>query len=73
MLAMAVLMGIALDIWEEFSIVSTLLSLQFEQIVINAFFTYSEMNELASKLFLISFEKMRSNYESSIFFTFPLN
>jgi hypothetical protein len=35
--------------------------LQLEQTVMRALFTSSEMNELASKLFLINFENIRSN------------
>lgn len=55
------------------SIVKTLPSLQLEQIVINARFTYSEMKEFVSRLFLINLEKIRSNYVSNNFFTFALS
>lgn len=70
---MAVLMGIALEICELLSMVSTLVSLQLEQIVINALLTSSEIKEFVSKLFLINLEKMRSNSVSNCFLTFALN
>jgi hypothetical protein len=58
MLAMAVLMGMAREIWEFVSEVTTFPSLQLEHMVIRALFTSSEMKELVSKLFLMSLEKI---------------
>ena len=65
---MAILMGIALLVCEFMRRVTTLFSLQLEQIEINVFLTSSEMNELASRVFLISLVKMASRSESSILF-----
>lgn len=68
MLAMAILIGMALLVCELMRRVRTLLSLQFEQIEINVFLTSSDMNELVSKVFLMSLVKIASRSESSIFF-----
>lgn len=58
-------MGIALEMCEVFSEFNTLVSLELEQTVTKAFFTYSEINVLVSRDFFINFENIRSNSVSS--------
>jgi len=58
-------MGIALETCEVFSEFNTLVSLELEQTVTKAFFTYSEINVLVSRDFFINFENIRSNSVSS--------
>jgi len=60
-------MGKALELWYEKSNETTLFSLLLEQTEIKAFFTYSEIKEFASKVFLINFVKITSNSESKFF------
>lgn len=69
MWVMTCLIGMALVVWEAVSKETTLDSLQLEQTVTRTFLTSSEINELASRDFLISLLKMRSSSESSPFLT----
>lgn len=55
------MIGIALEMCEVFSEFNTLVSLELEQTVTKAFFTYSEINVLVSRDFFINFENIRSN------------
>jgi hypothetical protein len=66
---MTCLIGIAREVCEFVSKVRTLLSLQFAQTDTNAFLTYSEMKEFASRVLLISFVKTKSTSESSCLLT----
>lgn len=54
-------MGTALDVCELKSNVTTLFSLQLEQIETKALLTYSEINELASNVFFRSLANITSN------------
>ena len=64
----AVLTGIAREIWVLLSKVITFASWPFEQTAIRAFFTSSEMKEFVSRVFFISLEKISSRSQSSCFF-----
>ena len=64
----AIFIGMAREVCEVFSDVITLCSLQFEHRLISDFLTSYEMKELASRAFLISFEKSISKYGSSALF-----
>lgn len=61
------LIGTAREVCEFIRRLTTLFSLQLEQIEINALRTSSEMKEFASRVFFKSFENIESSSESNIF------